>query len=55
MFDREEGNVHERRVLVGGEKAGEVWGQEVTSLVEARMREERRVRGYRSEVLPPLE
>lgn len=48
IFDREQGLEHEKRVLEGGERAEDVWGEDVSLLVRARMDEERRVRGWRA-------
>lgn len=48
VFDRDEGLVHETRVLQGGERAEDVWGQDVSRLVHSRMEEERRVRRFRA-------
>ncbi|GAA5991000.1 hypothetical protein JCM10908_006494 [Rhodotorula pacifica] len=47
VFDREEGVQHEERCLLGEEDPEQVWGEEVTKLVEKRMAEERRLRHYR--------
>lgn len=38
---------HEQRVLFGNEDPEEVWGKEVTQLVEKRVKEEKRIRSYR--------
>ncbi|GAA6023271.1 hypothetical protein JCM8202_004593 [Rhodotorula sphaerocarpa] len=48
VFDREEGARHEERCLLGDEDPEEVWGEEVTALVEMRAAEERRLRHYRT-------
>ncbi|KAJ6257575.1 tRNA threonylcarbamoyladenosine dehydratase [Drechslerella dactyloides] len=41
VMTREEVKVHEKRVLIGGEAPGVVWGQDVQELVEKKWREER--------------
>lgn len=47
IFEREEAARHEELCLVGDRDPREVWGREVSELVERRFAEERRVRAYR--------
>ncbi|SGZ02722.1 BQ5605_C033g11225 [Microbotryum silenes-dioicae] len=49
VFDRAEGEIHEKEVLIGDKRPEELWGPEVTALVQKRHAEERRLRKYRIE------